>query len=173
MPPPPNVAADLLDKAKTALRYMRQSIEGAIPRLAGEATNVAYMDAWWGEQPMWRRYAFSSWSQLPLGLKRVLAPPVPADWFGRVAIHRNFQCANHTEPKLFLAFRLDRHGNEFQFNKIHLASERDCCRTCLSDTVRAVMAIQALRELAGGANCPFIVIEAWSDRVAYAHEILG
>jgi hypothetical protein len=124
--------------------------------------NVAVLAAQRGGEVIYFKTAFSTRSLLGGEALESIVDSIPDhEWRKHlVGVVPNPQNANHTEPKLFVDFVKAVRQQGLDPDSIVLASERECCPTCIQHTIKALVAIDALWELAGDP-LPIVIVEAW------------
>lgn len=138
---------------------------------AASGGNLAFLEVSLGGQLVFREHAFSNSSSLGRALRADFSPSVPQNRLGMVGVANGIRHANHTEPKLFESFiNAVRGGNGQDFDLIILASQLDCCASCVKNTLAAINGIIGLLSLDARSNLRFVVVEINSARVREGHE---
>ena len=155
--------------AMTWAQGQRNVSRGILARSESKAAqngNIACMGAWKGGVHVFTYHAFSNSSCIGK-LKLEFCPSVPKDMLGSVGFSKSAQLANHTEPKLFTQL-LNREAGDY--DKVILASELDCCGSCVRQSVNTMCAVFAMQELAQMPAIKFIVVEIYSGLVREGHD---
>jgi hypothetical protein len=165
----PQEKANLLNQGQSRIGASRIRLKVSKAR-ALQGGNIATIQLYFQGKVIFQAEAFSKTSALPKSIKPYFAPSIPRHRLGRVGYARGTQHANHTEPKLLESLR--RFWNQSEdndFDRIILASEMDCCVSCVKNTVNAVDVAVALMNL-DERDREFIIIEVNSKRVSDGHE---
>ena len=159
--------AVLLNEFHSAMSLAAMTL-GASNSKAAQGGNIAIIDVRLQGKSVFREPAFSNSSSLPKAIKADFAPSVPPAHLGRVGIPNGNQHANHTEPKLFDLFKTKLPSLGGGFDEIIIASERDCCASCLKHTIDAITALVALSNMSSVTSIKFYVVEinSWRAREA-------
>lgn len=134
-------------------------------------SNVAVLELRHQGNMVFRKTAISCISCLDEALRGgVYSPSVPASRTGAFGIAPGTQNANHTEPKLLEDMRRYMEAGGGPFDLILLASQRDCCSSCVKYTVSALTEAALLHNVNGGSPVRFIVVELETSRVREGDE---
>ena len=138
---------------------------------AASGGNIALILVKSNGKEVWRQPAFSNSSSLPKAVKADFSPSVPQAHLGMVGIPNGSQHANHTEPKLLDHFRSKLPSlRGVGYDEIIIASELDCCTSCVKNTISAITALATLADMGSSTPLKFYVVEVNSGRVREGHE---
>jgi hypothetical protein len=151
--------------------HMGAFILGASNAQAAQGGNLAFIEVKRNGQTLLIKHAFSNSSSLPQAVRTDFAPSVPQAHLGMVGIANGSQHANHTEPKLFDYFRSNLHSFNGSFDEIIIASQLDCCTSCVKNTINAITTLLTLTDMGSTTQVRFFVVEINSGRVREGYEL--
>ena len=138
---------------------------------AAAGGNLAFIEASLNGRSVFREHAFSNSSSLGQALRSDFSPSIGQAQLGGVGVANGMQHGNHTEPKLWLSFVNQMQANFRPFDRIVLASQLDCCKPCVDNTVSAFNGLVGLLQLGAAGPIQFVVVEVNSGRVREGHEL--
>jgi len=137
---------------------------------AAQGGNLAFIEVKKNGTLLHREHAFSNSSSLPNLAKDAFAPSVPQAHLGMVGIASGNQHGNHTEPKLIEGLKTNRHKLIGGFDEVIIASQLDCCPSCVKNTIKEMSGLMALIDMSSTTPIQFWVVEVNSGRVREGHQ---
>ena len=168
--PAQQLQAQLLLNYCTQQMNMGAMLLGMSNSKAAQGGNLAFIEVRNNGNTVFREHAFSNSSGLPKLAKDAFSPSVPKAHLGMVGIANGNQHGNHTEPKLFDSFKSNTHRLGGGFDEIIIASQMDCCTSCVKNTINEIAGLMALFDMSSQASVTFYVVEINSGRVREGHE---
>jgi hypothetical protein len=174
MPLAPAEKQRLYEYCYRQMSLVAMTLEGS-NSVAAQGGNIAFMEVILQGRQIFHAIAFSQSSRLPVRIIHLFAPAVPPSvyrpGFGdfTLGIPTDGRHANHTEPKLLVKLTEFFQNTHSDFDRILLASELNCCSSCIRHTVEALTAIVAVLDLRHYRD--FIVVEIQSQQVNEGHDV--
>ncbi len=159
----------LVTKYDNHFKALRARMQGGSKSQVVHNGNLARIEIFKKGSCIYSADAFSISSSLPAALRDLFVGPVSDAELDDVGVPRGAQHGNHTEPKLFVAWRKSA-AFKSGCDRIELASEMDCCASCVKNPVKALTAISGLIGLSG-AVLDVIVVETGSRQVRNSHDL--